>query len=195
MPLLNEGRNEIRFNNSNGQCLMENWVEERAVSHLEPEVKDHSMVKTGHRGILTTDFDAPAEKLTTVTDSYRKPQPSGIRSVGKKHETLVKMLYDTVSQEVHDEFNAPPEEGEMKSVTHKDFHKDFTPIIQENTKVHDFVSDQPVSFWSEHKDRATGLTQVKTGDTPFRRNAAFSKPIDEYWDETQPYNIENYPKM
>jgi hypothetical protein len=36
---------------------------------------------------------------------------------------------------------------------------------------------------------------VKTGDTPFRRNDAFSQPIDEYFDDTQPYDQENYPKM
>ena len=28
MSLLNQGRNEIRFNNSDGKCLLENWVEE-----------------------------------------------------------------------------------------------------------------------------------------------------------------------
>ena len=40
-----------------------------------------------------------------------------------------------------------------------------------------------------------GVTNVKTGDTPFRRNDAFSQPIDEYWNATQPYDQENYPKM
>lgn len=30
-----EGRNEIRFNNAGGKCLLENWVEERATQHLE----------------------------------------------------------------------------------------------------------------------------------------------------------------
>ena len=28
MSALNQGRNEIRFNNSDGKCLLENWVEE-----------------------------------------------------------------------------------------------------------------------------------------------------------------------
>lgn len=28
MSTLNEGRNEIRVNNSNSKCLLENWVEE-----------------------------------------------------------------------------------------------------------------------------------------------------------------------
>ena len=40
-----------------------------------------------------------------------------------------------------------------------------------------------------------GVTNVKTGDSPFRRNDAFSQPIPEYFDEPQPYEQENYPKM
>ena len=40
-----------------------------------------------------------------------------------------------------------------------------------------------------------GVSQVKTGDTPFKKNSAFSKPIEESMDQTQPYDIENYPKM
>ena len=28
MTTLNQGRNEIRLNNSNAKCLLENWVEE-----------------------------------------------------------------------------------------------------------------------------------------------------------------------
>lgn len=40
-----------------------------------------------------------------------------------------------------------------------------------------------------------GVTQVKTRDTAFRRNDAFSKPIGEYWEEPKPYELEDYPKM
>ena len=35
MSVLNDGRNEIRVNNSDGKCLLENWVEE--VTKLWPE--------------------------------------------------------------------------------------------------------------------------------------------------------------
>ena len=36
MSMLNDGRNEIRFNNSDGKCLLENWVEEvRLQSHFD----------------------------------------------------------------------------------------------------------------------------------------------------------------
>lgn len=40
-----------------------------------------------------------------------------------------------------------------------------------------------------------GVSQKKTGDTPFRKNDAFSKPISEYWNEPGPHELEDYPKM
>ncbi|XP_033750691.1 sperm-associated antigen 8-like [Pecten maximus] len=204
MSILNEGRNEIRFNNSNSQCLIENWVEERAVKQFD-EVEDDTNItssaqkfRDGHLGVLTTDFDANAEKLTTVRASYKRPEPCGVRLVGKKEELMKQMLLEKVSQEVfRDDINPPePETTDFRSVTMKDFNKEeFKHVKPAPTRPHDYRKDQPVSFWSEHKDRITGVSQVKTRDTPFRKNDAFSKPIDEYWDETGPYELENYPKM
>jgi len=34
MSILNQGRNEIRFNNSDGRCLLENWVEEVNIGEI-----------------------------------------------------------------------------------------------------------------------------------------------------------------
>ncbi|KAJ8303978.1 hypothetical protein KUTeg_017561 [Tegillarca granosa] len=204
MSILNQGRNEIRFNNSDGKCLLENWVEERAVEHLDKVEKDENITSSaqvfrdGHLGILTTDFDAGAENITTIRASYKKPEPCGVRLTGKKEELMKQMLYEKVGKEVFSEELDPSsaEPTDFRSVTMKDFniegfeHKKPVP-----TKKHDYRKDQPVTFWSEHKDRVTGVSQVKTYDTPFRKNDGFSKPIDEYWDETQPYDYENYPKM
>lgn len=47
----------------------------------------------------------------------------------------------------------------------------------------------PFFFYSQ------GVSQKKTGDTPFRKNDAFSKPIGEYWNEPGPHELEDYPKM
>lgn len=33
-------------------------------------------------GILTTDFDAGAENVTTIRASYKKPEPCGVRLTG-----------------------------------------------------------------------------------------------------------------
>lgn len=51
-----------------------------------------------------------------------------------------------------------------------------------------------IGFASEISDRMIlcyllslqGVSQVRTKDTPFRKNAAFSTPIDEYKDAPKP---------
>ncbi len=60
---------------------------------------------------------------------------------------------------------------------------------------HDVYSEMPVSYWTEKKNRAHGITQVKTLDSPFRRNAAFSTPGSETYETAKPNEIENYPYM
>ncbi|XP_074651231.1 sperm-associated antigen 8-like [Tubulanus polymorphus] len=195
MSTSNQGRNEIRFNNSNGKCLLENWVEERAVMTIDPSPGLDETTKAGHKGILSTNFDAEPEKISTCQDSYKAPAQLGVRTMGKKKELLMQMIYDQASKEVHEEFNPPPEPTEFKSVTQKDFNiDDFVPQEAKYTRSHN-LSEQPVTFWSDHKDCVTGVSQVKTHDSPFRKNAAFSTPISEYLGQTKPYNIENIPKM
>ena len=44
------------------------------------------------QGILTTDFDAKPEGLSTVRDSYRKPQTLGVRQVGLRQQLLQEEL-------------------------------------------------------------------------------------------------------
>ncbi|KAK6188939.1 hypothetical protein SNE40_005013 [Patella caerulea] len=200
MSLMNQGRNEIRFNNSGGKCLLENWVEERNVSHLDQSNQDKhnqsEILRAGHPGLLTTSPNSKVEDLTTFRVSYKKPENPNVRQLGAKRQLMEQMLYEQLSKEVNEEFNPPPPATDFRSVTIVDYTKDFTPeepII--DTSKHNYKTEQPVTFWTEHRDRVTGVTQVKTGDTGFRKNDAFSKPIDEYWDEPQPYELENYPKM
>ena len=49
-----------------------------------------------HQGILTTDFDARPEGLSTVRDSYRKPEKLGVREVGLRQQLLQEELYRQV---------------------------------------------------------------------------------------------------
>ena len=44
------------------------------------------------QGILTTDFDAKPEGLSTVRDSYRKPQTLGVQQVGLRQQLLQEEL-------------------------------------------------------------------------------------------------------
>ncbi|KAH3843966.1 sperm-associated antigen 8-like [Dreissena polymorpha] len=203
MSILNQGRNEIRFNNSEGKCLLENWVEERQTQKYDTINDDKceskaQLFRDGHVGVLTINVDSKLESETTVRASYKKPVHPGIPLEGKKNDLMRQMYMEQAIQDVFkDDINIPqPEPLDYKSVTAKDFNKDdFVHVPPKPTKNHNYRTEQPVSFWSEHKDRITGVTSVKTRDTPFRRNDAFSQPIDEYFDDTKPYDQENYPKM
>jgi len=203
MSTLNDGRNEIRFNNSGGRCLLENWVEERAVKTIEQTDLNGDMTssaqtfKDGHRGLLTRDTQATMNKKTTVQDSYRPPPGPQVRLVGAKQETLEKMLYEQVSKEVHAEFNQPPPQPDYKSTTQKDFIRDgFISTKPAPTANHNVVTEQPVTFWTEHRDVIHGVSQIKAGlDRPFNKNSVFSKPIEHCWDQPKPYEDEQVPNM
>ena len=199
---LYEGRNEIRFNNSGGRCLLENWVEERAVAPLEPTdvnseyTSSAQLHRHGHKGLLTLDFEKEGEKLTTATDSYRQPKFPEVRLRGKKEEIIERMLYSQIGEETHKEFNPPPPQTEYISIKQQDYDKsDFVSTKPTATKDHNVNTEQAVSFWSAHTSKIPGLSQIKTRDTPFKKNTAFSKPIDEYLDQTVPYDQEEYPNM
>jgi len=104
MSAINQGRNDLRFNNSKGQCLLENWVEERAVEPLDTKegntdksTSAAQVFKDGHTGLLSTDVNSGVEKVTTVMDDYRPPRGPGVRMRGKKAELLEQMLYEQVS--------------------------------------------------------------------------------------------------
>ncbi|KAL8622777.1 hypothetical protein ACOMHN_026898 [Nucella lapillus] len=205
MSVLNDGRNEIRVNNSDGQCLLENWVEERAVKHIDPEIKLEGAVtskvqilKDGHKGVLTTDFGAKADSQTTVRATYTHPQPDITRKTGSKKELMEQMLFAKVCKEMTSEGENGEnglEPTDFRSVKMADYDFEFTPQKIVPTRDHNYRKEQPVTFWTEHKDKIHGRTQVKTRDTAFRRNDAFSKPIGEYWEEPKPYQLEDYPKM
>ncbi|KAJ8029574.1 Sperm-associated antigen 8 [Holothuria leucospilota] len=190
-------------NNSNGRCLLENWVEERQVQELkiekELEKNDENTnttlhFKDGHPGILTT--DAEQDKLTTFSHSYKVPEKPKVRTTGAKRELLEKTLYAKVSQEVQEEFDVPPPETEYNSVTRKDFDVDgFVSQHPPPKHEHNVETEQPVTFWSEHKDKIHGVSQQKTYNAPFKKNSSFSKPIEEQWDQPKPYELEQHPWM
>nr|CAB3266509.1 sperm-associated antigen 8-like [Phallusia mammillata] len=197
-----EGRNEIRFNNSGGRCLLENWVEERAAASLEPTdvnsecTSSAQLHRHGHKGLLTINLEANAAKLTTVRESYQQPRFPEVRTRGKKEELVEKMLYNQVGEQTHREFNPPPPATEFLTIKQQDFDKpDFVSTVPPPTKDHNVNTEQSITFWSSHKDKIHGVSQVKTRDTPFKKNTAFSKPISEYLDQPQPYEQEVYPNM
>lgn len=178
----------MRHNNSCGKTLLDNWVEERQCEEFDKSdsINVSQLHKRGHKGILTTDFDAKPEGLSTVRYSYRNPETLGVRQIGLRQQLLQEELIRQVSAEVDQEFNPPPPTVEYLSTTKKDFSKEFTPIVKLPTRDHDVKTEQPATFWLEKAEEVHGVSQVRTKDTPFRKNAAFSTPIDEYKDAPKP---------
>ncbi|XP_028399148.1 sperm-associated antigen 8-like [Dendronephthya gigantea] len=186
--------NTLRVNNSGGRTLLENWVEERACKQYEePDRKQSHLHKHGHKGILTTKFDSKVENLSTTKDSYRQPSGSGVRAKGKKLELLEKHLVEKLSAEVQEEFHPPPTPPDYKSVTKQDFFSnEFIPRERVPRQPHDVVKEQPLTYWSEKADRIHGVSQVKTKDTPFRKNASFSTPVEHQLNDQKPYERWNF---
>ncbi|KXJ25973.1 Sperm-associated antigen 8 [Exaiptasia diaphana] len=177
----------IRHNNSGGKTLLDNWVEERQTEQFkDPDATQSKLQKYGHRGIMTTEFDAKAENLSTVRVSYQEPRQLGIRTTGTKEEQMRAKFLEQVAAEVQEELNPPPPQVEYLSTTHKDFNKEFEPIVNEPTRKHNANTDQPATFWLERNKEIHGVSQVKSEDTPFRKNASFSTPIGEYLDSPKP---------
>eukprot|EP00794_Sanderia_malayensis_P009877 gene9877-10887_t len=170
-----------------GKTLLENWVEQRQCAHIDQEPRDiKDLHVKGHRGILTKEFDTKCEDMTTCRDSFKKHEKSNLRQKGRRLELLEKELYEQISAEVKKEFNPPPPKIDYTSTTKGDFHKDFVPFLPEATMNHDVNAEQPMTYWSHHLNQVHGVSQVRTNDTPFRKNAAFSTPIDEYKDAAKP---------
>ena len=67
---------------------------------------------------------------------------------------MERALYTQVSNAVHEEFNAPPPQPEYVSVTKKDFTiEDFKSELPAPEREHNVETEQPVTFWSSHKDK------------------------------------------
>ncbi|KAL8617784.1 hypothetical protein ACOMHN_062538 [Nucella lapillus] len=200
--MLRDGRNIIPVSNSNAKCMLENWVEERAVQKIDPNVELKGnitsmlqVLRHGHKALLTNDYNAKFEDKTTVRVTYTPQIPDATRKVGCKKELMQKMYFNKVCEDKHVEDDPGPEPTDFRSIKTVDYDFDFLPQKSAHTKTHNYRREQPVTFWTEHKDKVHGVTAIKTGDTVFRRNDSFSKPIFEWWEEPQPYELENYPKM
>ncbi|CAD5116618.1 DgyrCDS5491 [Dimorphilus gyrociliatus] len=208
MATINQGRNEIRVNNSNSKCLLENWVEERNVSHIDPQKLSESdkslaqILKNGHKGILTTEFDGSTANMTTIRDAFRPPDSLPCdKFKGRKGQLEEMMMFQEALRQVKEEEAKETElsEAEKKelrmSITKSDFHMEpFESKFPTPTAAH-HLKEQPATFWTEHRDKIHGKSQDKNFDSCFRKNTSFSKPISERFDDPKPYEQDNWPKM
>ncbi|KAM3910367.1 sperm-associated antigen 8, partial [Leptodactylus fuscus] len=185
-------------------CLMRNWQEERAAAGLDcaPSSSglsvDGQTHRHGHSGILSTRLLADMAECTTQQDSYRRPTVahSG-RVTGLREENLRRFLYDKFSQELLEEQMSTTEEMKVtESTTKRDYRVEgFIPQSPAPSKKHDYHSEQAVTFWAENTLAITGVSDIRTRDSPFKRSSAFTTPVSHYLDQPVPHSLENYPNM
>ncbi|XP_026195620.1 sperm-associated antigen 8 [Anabas testudineus] len=169
-----------------GKSLLHNWVEERAVAALDNEETKIQTQRHGHKGILTVDQGCKMETVTTVKAAYIPPKDPGVRLRGIRGELLEKHIAQMIRDKVQAELNPPTPTTDFGSTTQKDFCVEgFVPLTPKTTQVHEYKTDQAVTFWSENYQRVQGVTAVQTPKAPFRKSAQFSKPISERLDETE----------
>nr|XP_020470782.1 sperm-associated antigen 8 isoform X3 [Monopterus albus] len=172
--------------NKVGKCQLQTWVEERAVAAVDnKEIKTQNW-RHGHRGILTMDQESKMEAVSTLKEAYGPPKIPGVRLHGLRVELLKKHITQMISEQLHAELNPPTPKTDFCSTTQKDFCVEgFVPLTPKTTQVHDYKTDQAITFWSENYQRIQGATAIQTLKAPFRKSARYSTPICERLDEIE----------
>ncbi|XP_036117666.1 sperm-associated antigen 8 [Molossus molossus] len=182
-----------------GRCLLYNWEEERATNHLDqvPSMQDGSesfYFRHGHQGLLTLQLQSPLPLSTTQKDSYQPPRNQYQPIRGKREAMLEMLLCHQICKEVQAEQEQTKKHFEVESVTHHDYQKE---LVQAGppapTKPHDYCKEQPETFWIQRAPQLPGVSNIKTLDTPFRKNCSFSTPVPLSLGQPLPYEPENYP--
>ncbi|KAF5400447.1 hypothetical protein PHET_06440 [Paragonimus heterotremus] len=105
-------------------------------------------------------------------------------------------LYKKIREEVEKDFTPEVYETDYRSVTKVDFYTQELPERpRPEPRICELAHEQPVTFWTEHRDCMPGNTQVGLSNkTPFGRNAAFTTPIDQYLRAPMPGEMPAYQR-
>ncbi|NXT87575.1 SPAG8 protein, partial [Anhinga rufa] len=172
-----------------GSCLIHNWQEERATNHLdlvlgqEPGGKSF-MHRHGHHGLLVHQPLSSPTDSTTTKDTYRPPHRVLLLGRGEFEPPPKQCAPQKGSERSLAKTYPPRMPMESVSTTHRDYCAtgcQFTPLP--TTQPHNYCTEQPCSFWLEQARSLPGVTSICGGDSPFRRNAAFSTPITSYLEQ------------
>ncbi|XP_044242753.2 sperm-associated antigen 8 [Ursus arctos] len=181
-----------------GHCLLYNWEEERATNHLDqvPSMQDGSesfFFRHGHQGLLTLQLQSPMSFSTTQKDSYQ-PSRNYYQPIRGKREAMLEMfLHHQICKEVQAEQEPTRKHSEVESVTHHDYRKELVHAgPPAPTKPHDYRQEQPETFWIQRAPQLPGVSNIKTLDTPFRKNCSFSTPVPLSLGQPLPYEPEDY---
>lgn len=170
------------------KCLLGNWLEERMsapIDQQDAKVTNALTFKNGHKGLLSIDYWSKMSDVTTYREYYTPPRGPIERERGIKKELIEKYLHSKICKEVYDEHEAIFEMKPMEalSVTQTDFKMEgFKSVPYPPVMRHDYKTEQPITIWSDNVKQVQGVTEMKTGNAPFRKNTSFTKPIMESLD-------------
>ncbi|NXA21901.1 SPAG8 protein, partial [Ibidorhyncha struthersii] len=177
-----------------GTCLIHNQQEERAMNHLDTapgqELGNEGFThRHGHHGLLVHQLLSWPTNSTTTKDTYRSPDRALLLGRGEAEHlpTPSKLCAPPQKAEMQEKICPPQMPMESVSTTHHDYRGgscQFMPLP--TTQPHNYCTEQPCSFWLEQAHSLPGVTSIHSGDSPFRRNAAFSTPITEYLEQSLP---------
>ncbi|KAK7895419.1 hypothetical protein WMY93_020744 [Mugilogobius chulae] len=143
--------------------------------------------KCGQCGLLSMEQGAKVEDITTVRATYVQPKDPGVRLKGSRLELLEKHLTETIREKLELQLKPAPCEPEYCSVTQESFTiQGFVPLRERVTPVHDYRSEESITFWSKNLQHIQGVTPVRSLVAPFRKCSEFSRPISERLDEPSP---------
>uniref|UniRef100_A0A8D0MHN7 Sperm associated antigen 8 n=1 Tax=Sus scrofa TaxID=9823 RepID=A0A8D0MHN7_PIG len=115
-------------------------------------------------------------------------------SDGWKREAMLEMfLHHQICKEVQAEQEATRKDSEVESVTHHDYRKKLVHAGPPTpTRPHDYRTEQPETFWIQRAPQLPGVSNIRTLDTPFRKNCSFSTPVPLSLGQPLPYEPEDY---
>ncbi|XP_070587433.1 sperm-associated antigen 8-like isoform X2 [Erythrolamprus reginae] len=116
-----------------GQCLLHNWLEERATNALDrvPRAEygtEGFFHRHGHPALLTLDCRAAMPTATTTKDSFPPPVQTALPLRGKREAMMEHLLYQKHSRSLLGGGPYPPPEPmESLSITHRDYKQGGGP--------------------------------------------------------------------
>lgn len=179
-----------RWNNHGrpGAVCLENWVEERACAekgyHISGANKPSAreLNRTGHKDILVFEEKKFIGRTTASSDYLphgRTSTEQGARRRSREAELFRHACNLAKESEKEREELVLP----SLSLHQQDYvnHMGSSPIApdKERCLAEGVDVESTASFWYEARDSGIPRTKRAGGD-PFKRNAAFSKPISEY---------------
>ncbi|XP_064499206.1 sperm-associated antigen 8 [Pseudopipra pipra] len=161
------------------------WLGEKVVDPLNSGLGQElgSEDSAHHRGFHGLPLHQFLSSLTdsSTTDTYRPPHRALLLRQGLRKATLASMLYEKYSKETEEEIRPRPQPMVSVSTTHRDYAaRGFQPTPPSITQPHNYLTEQPTSFWLEQARGLPGVTALFSRNIPFKRNATFSTPITVY---------------